>query len=346
MYDRDTGTVTAALQSGNTAVFTDDTISKILALTTTDNNTVSYDLATPNANGVVTVAAGAELVLVTSSDTTQTLITPPANAPVLIFQGKGGVDVTINDGATTVPAHPPGVTDRVVIGTAGNDHIVIADAKNTAVTLGTGHSTVVAGAGQDTILAGLGNSTISGGTGHAIVELKGNAADYTVTVDNGHAVVTHAGDAHITDITKIQYVQLDNGKALVFANDSQEAAVTTLYQAAFGRDADAGGLDFYFKLAQEGYSLKQIAQLFMDSPENQPAAAQSDSDFISNLYLHTFARAGEADGVAYWTDALAHGATRAELVAAFANVAALNVDGSMHTEATVVGSVTIVHNIV
>jgi Ca2+-binding RTX toxin-like protein len=346
MYDSDTSTVTTALKGSSTAVFTDDTISKILALTTTDNATVRFDTAAPDANGNVTVAAGAEVVLISSSDTTQTTLTPPASAPVLIFQGKGGVDVTINDGSTT-PAHQPGVTDRVVIGSAGNDKIVVTDAKNTQIVLGSGDSTVIGGAGSDTIVAGLGNSTVTGGK-HDIVQLKGDASDYVVTVDNGHAVVTHAGTDKVTDISKIQYVQLDSGKALVFANDTEQAAITTLYETAFGRTADAGGLQYWFDRAAAGDSLDKIASDFTKTTEFTAANGQLDNDdFIQALYQKTFGRTAEDDGLAYWTAALeTGGATRAQLIKSFADIAAANIDGSVHTEATVVGSVTIVHNIV
>jgi len=347
MYESDQGTVTTALQGSSTAVFTADTITKILALTTTDNTTVRFDTVTPDTSGNVTVASGAEVVLIKSSDTIQTTIHAPVNAPVVIFQGLGGVIATINDGPTTVPAHAAGITDRVVVGSAGNDKIIVADAKNSHITLGTGNSTVVTGGGEDTIVAGLGNSTVSGGTGHAIVELKGNASDYAVTVNNGHAIVTHTSDTKTTDITKIQFVQLDAGKALVFANTTQEAAVTTLYETTFGRTADAGGLKYWFDKAAAGESLTSIASGFTHSTEFNAQAALSNSDFVNGLYLHTFGRAAEASGLAYWTAALnSGGATRASLIASFSDIAAHNIDGTLHTEANVVGSVTIVHNII
>lgn len=385
MYDSDTGTVTSALQGSSTAVFTDNTIARILALTTntTGGDTkVTFATGTPDANGNVTVPAGAEVVYVTGSDTQQTTIKAPVNAPVVIFQGRGGVIATINDGPTTVPAHAAGVVDRVVVGTAGNDKIVVADAKNSDITLGSGNSTVVAGGGEDTIHAGLGNSTISGGTGHAIVTMSGTERDYQVTVTSDHhALITqfthtggtgHAigemtgieGASHgaatnsqaasavvnnvATDITKIQYVQLDGGKALVLANNSTEAAVADLYQAAFGRTADANGLKYWFDAAKAGATMTDIANGFTHSAEFQATAAAtaSDGDFIAGLYMHTFNRVADSDGVAYWTTALQSGATRAQLIASFADIAAHNTDGTIHTEAVVVGSVTIVTGIV
>lgn len=347
MYDSDTSTVTEALKNANPVVFSDDTINKILNLTTKTGDTkVTFNEATPDADGNVTVSAGAEVVLVASSDTQQTTIKPPVNAPVVIFQGKGGVVTTLNDGVST-PAGDQTKVDRVVVGSAGNDKIIVADAKNTQVILGTGDSSVQTGGGVDTVEAGLGNSSIVGGSGdYAVVKLAGAPTNYTVTVNNGHAVVTNNTTNKVTDISKIQYVQLDSGKALVFAKNSVEAAISTLYQTAFGRTADAGGLDYWFDLGRGGATLKQIADAFTHSAEFAAQAALSNTDFVNGLYQHTFGRAGEDSGVAYWVDALAHGSTKADLIVQFSQIGANNIAGTIQTEAQVVGNVTIVTNII
>lgn len=348
MYESDTTTVKDALAQNNTKIFTDDTISLILNLTTkAGDDAVRFDTVTPDSNGNVTVAAGAEVVYIPTADDVVTKITPPANAPVVIFQGKGGVDAVIKDANATVPASNPGVVDRVVVGTAGNDKIIIADARNTKVILGSGNSSVVTGSGVDTIQAGLGNSTIVGGSGdYAVVKLGGSATNYQVTVNNGHAVVTDRTTSKVTDISKIQYVQLDGGNAIVFARDSVEAAITTLYQTAFGRTADAGGLDYWFDLGRAGVSLKQIADAFTHTAEFAAVAKLSDAEFVNGLYRNTFGRAGEDGGLAYWTDALSHGSTRADLIMSFSQLAAQNIAGSVQTEAQVIGNVSIVTGII
>lgn len=344
-YEADVSTVSAALHNSNPTVFTDQTIANILALTTQSNSTVQIDQVSPDSGGNVSVPGGAEVVLISSSNTQQTAIIPPQNAPVIIFQGRGGVNVTLNDAPTAV--HTPGSVDRIVVGTAGNDKIVVADARNTQIVLGTGNSSVYAGGGIDTIEAGLGNSTIVGGSGdYAVVKLAGNASNYNVTVNNGHAIVTDQTTSRTTDISKIQYVQLDSGKALVFARDSVEASISTLYHTAFGRDADAGGLNYWFDLGRAGASLKQIAEAFTHSSEFASIAKESDAAFIQGLYQNTFGRAGEDAGVAYWTDALAHGSTRADLIAQFSQIAGQNISGTIHTEAQVIGNVTIVTGII
>ena len=342
MYESPTTTTTSALHNSNAAIFTDDTISRILALSTKDNSTVNFQTSSPDANGTVTVAAGAEVVFVQSSNATPTTITPPKAAPVVIFQAKGGINATFNDGQTFTDT----TVDRVVIGSSGNDNLVVADAKNSQITLGTGNSTVLTGHGADTVVAGLGNSTVVGGTAHSIVQLKGNASDYTVSVQNGHAIVTSTATGKYTDISKLQYVQLDNHDALIFAANAQQAAVTSLYHTALGRTADSAGLQFWFDAAAHGQSLLQIATAITNNPEFQAEAALSSSDFVQFLYQNTFGRVADAGGLAYWTHQLDSGVTRGQLIAAFADVAGQTINGTSHTEATVIGHVSIIQNIV
>lgn len=349
MYEETPSTVTESLRDSNRSIFTDETINQILNLTTRGNDSkVGFETSRPDENGQVTVSAGTEVVLVGSSDTFKSVIVPPKNAPVVIFQGRGGVITTLNDGVT-VPGGDQTKVDRIVVGSAGGDKIVVADAKNTKVILGSGDSSVQAGSGVDTVQAGLGNSTIVGGPGdYAVVKLGGSATNYQVTVQNGHAVVTDMTSRKTTDISKIQYVQLDNGEALVFAKDSVESAIATLYRTTFGRDPDAGGLDYWFDVGRGGASLKQIADAFTHSAEYSATgvAARGNEAFVQGLYQNTFGRAGEAAGVSYWLDALSKGQSRADLITAFAQIAGQNIAGTVQTETQVLGEVTLVTGII
>lgn len=345
MYETSTSVAVDALTKSSATVFDNATIERILSLTTqgTTDTTVSFDTVS-TTGGQVTVAAGTEVVYVDSSPVAQTTLIAPQNAPVVIFQGKGGVNATFNDGQTTVQS-AAGVVERVVVNSIGADNIVIADNKNTQVTIGAG-DTVVGGAGNDTVIAGFGDSTVVGGTGYTIVQMAGDDSDYEVTVVDGHAVVTNAKTGVTTDISNVQFVQLDNGEALVFANDEVEAAVSTLYETAFGRAADASGLKFWFDRAREGVSLSDIADAFVDSAEYAPLLSLSTEDFVAGLYQNTFGRAADAGGMEHWTTLLDNGSLdRGDVIEYFATVAADTLAGT-GTEATVIGSVTIVHNIV
>jgi Ca2+-binding RTX toxin-like protein len=350
MYDSDQTTATTAFQQANAIVFSENTISQILALATKDNATVRFDKVGPDANGNVTVPSGAEVVEIVTSNTFQTTVKPPVNAPVVIFQGRGGVSTTINDNVTVPPSNQQQV-DRVVVGSSGKDNIVIGDAKNTKIILGSGDSTVSTGKGVDTVQAGLGNSTITGNDAadYTVVKLAGNPSNYTVTAQNGHAIITDTTTNKTTDISKIQYVQLDNGNALVFAKNSVEGQVSTLYHTAFGRAADAGGLDYWFDLAKGGATLKQISNAFVNSVEFAAThpSTETNTVFIQSLYQNTFNRAGEDAGVAYWLSQLANGQTKADIIASFATIAIQNVTNTApNPEEQIVGNVSIVTGIV
>jgi hypothetical protein len=346
-YESTEQNLTSSLQTANPTVFSESTIDDILRLSTAGSSSPRLETIVPDSNGNATVSGGVGVLFIDSSELFPTVIRAPAEVPVLIFQGRGGVIATINDGST-IPSGAQDYVDRVVVGSAGNDNIVVADAKNTKIILGTGDSTVTAGYGVDTVEAGLGNSTIIGGSGdYSVVKLAGNAQNYEVTQQNGRSIVTDIRTDITTVISKIQYVQLDYGNALVFANDSVEAQVGELYHVAMGREADAGGLDFWFDAVRAGASLSQIANGFANSNEfNELHGAQNDADFIQSMYQNTFGRAGEAAGVAFWENALATGATRASLINSFAQIASLNIEGTLHTEVEIVGNVHIVQGII
>lgn len=341
MYESTTSTVTDALTSSSPTIFNESTIERILSLTQ-DNGNVSVEQATV-VGGEVTVAAGTGIAFINSSATQQTTFNAPINVPVVVFEGLGGVNATFNDGATTVEG-AYGVTERVVIHSAGADNIVIADGKNTQVTIGEG-DTVTGGAGIDTVVAGTGDSTVVGGSGYTIVQLAGNDSDYEVTVVDGHAVVTNTATGATTDISNTQFVQLDDGDALVFAKDSLEAAVASLYETTFGRAADASGLKFWFDRANEGITLEQIADAFTQVAEFEDIAEVSDEAFIESVYQQTFGRAADETGLDFWLTQLDSGIDRGDVLEAFANLAAGNLDGG-EGETTIIGSVVFVPGIV
>ena len=90
MYDSNAQTISNALTSTSSTVFTQDTINDILALVTSPTNTtVVVDTVAPAANGTVTVAAGTEVVFVTTSNTVLTNVAIPGDIPAVFFQGFG-----------------------------------------------------------------------------------------------------------------------------------------------------------------------------------------------------------------------------------------------------------------
>lgn len=102
--------------------------------------------------------------------------------------------------------------------------------------------------------------------------------------------------------------------------DDQIADIARLYRAVLGRAPDTEGLRFWDHQADSGLSTAQIANLFSQSQEfttRFPGA--TDAAFVQMVYQNTLGRPGEASGEAFWLDQLAHGMTRGELVAGFAD---------------------------
>jgi hypothetical protein len=342
MYDQSASAVTAALTSTNAEVFDANTLALITGLTTGSGDTTVRTEALTVAGGNVTVPAGTELAFIQTSNVVKSNVTVQSDVKVVLFQGAGGVNATFNEAGNGSAA---GTADRVVVGTAAADRIVISDAQNTQITAG-GGDTVVAGAGADTIVAGLGNSTIEGGTGFAIVQLAGSASDYQITVVNGDVTLTGGNNAKTT-ISGIQFIQLDNGNALVLAKDNVEAAVTALYEATFGRSADAYGLDFWFDAARAGATLDQIADAFVNSAEYKASLGTTTNDeFVNTLFKNVYGRDASADDLAFYSPKLADGTVdRGDVIVDLVEAVVTDItDGG--TAATIVGGIQIVNGIV
>lgn len=374
MYESSTSTVTGALQNSSNPAFDDQTvINEIISLTTANtggviDNTVTISEVVVTPGTTPTVPAGTEVALLTINATpgsTAPVVLPAAatkNVPVVVIQGNANVELTLNDGTTQgagVETTSAGATtaatgaQRVVVAGSGETKVTIADAKNTKLTLGTGNSTVVTGQGVDTVVAGLGNSTVTGGAGdYAVVKLAGAASNYTVTTAAGHAIVTDNVTGVKTDISKIQYVEVGGGDALIFAKSATEATIATLFEVTFGRNADAAGLDYYFDLAKDGATVNQIANALVKAAEFGPRALLDDTAFVNSLYQNTFGRNGESAGMAYWLDAIQNkGIARADVIRSFAEIHTLNLQGTnapgaTTVEATLVGNVKIVSGII
>lgn len=337
--------------SGSTAL-TQSVISQILSIV---GSTATIDQFAVSSNTTVTVPAGTEVGFFHTDDTTVNSLNIENPPPVIILETSAGVQVLVNTGTATNATY-------VIVGSAGNDNIVITGTSNTEISLGTGNSTVMGGQGSDTIHAGSGNETIDGGGGNNdVLIVGGGSSDWDVgtsTVTAGtsglsaqatgtsHVILTNATTGQTIDFTGIQYVALDNNDAIVVASSTVEAGVASLYHAAFGRTGEAGGMDFWFDYAKAGLSLHDIAYGFTQSAEYAPIAAMSDSDFVTQLYTNTFGRAPDSGGMAYWLQQLSSGASRVDLLTQFASVAAWNEEGVIHTEATIVGTVIIDSHIV
>lgn len=82
--------------------------------------------------------------------------------------------------------------------------------------------------------------------------------------------------------------------------------IVRLYRAVFGRAPDAEGFVFWTNRYAEGESLASIATSFTSSPEWNVRYGNglSNAAFIDAIYENVLGRAGDAEGVRFWLEAI------------------------------------------
>lgn len=104
--------------------------------------------------------------------------------------------------------------------------------------------------------------------------------------------------------------------------DDRALSIARLYDAAFDRGPDGGGLSAWTTALRDGASLSQIAGAFAASQEfQQRYGALGDRAFVEQMYLFGLDRLGEPSGIDHWVHALQSRMTRADLLLIFSESA-------------------------
>jgi subtilisin-like proprotein convertase family protein len=227
---------------------------------------------------------------------------------------------SINGGTLNIAA---GTTIRNAFGGDGND-LLIANKAGGSLYGMAGDDTLNGGAGFDALDGGAGNDVLIGGAGIDTAVYHAPRARYSVTqTDTGWTIVDSSGINGTDQLTNVERVHFsDTMLALDINGDAGQAY--RLYQAAYNRVPDLGGLGFWIKVMDAGSSLTDVAGAFMASPEfkDMYGPALSHADFVDKLYQNVLHRPGEAGGVAFWLEVLDRpGVLPAGVLAAFAESA-------------------------
>jgi len=114
--------------------------------------------------------------------------------------------------------------------------------------------------------------------------------------------------------------QENHRQTLPIAGSQSDAEATRLYQAAFNRSPDDAGLASWSGQLHQGVAINQVAQGFVDSREFAASYGGLDSSgFVTQLYSNVLHRAPDLAGQQGWLNALAGGASRAQVLAGFAD---------------------------
>lgn len=190
------------------------------------------------------------------------------------------------------------------------------------------------GTGNDILIGLAGNDTLDGGAGIDTAVFAGSRSLYTVSRSGDSLIVRdNTGAMGADTLSNIERLRFDD-RYLNFDTDGTSGQVYRLYQAAFDRVPDAGGLGFWFHVIEDtGASLSQAAAGFMSSAEFKAMYGTSPSaeTVISLFYNHVLHRQAEQSGFNYWVDVIHQGNPVADVLAAFAE--------SAENQAQVIGTI-------
>jgi len=108
--------------------------------------------------------------------------------------------------------------------------------------------------------------------------------------------------------------------SLATAGDNNNGEIYRLYETAFGRAPELGGMSFWSSVLASGATVEQVATAITGLTEFQTAYANmSASDFVAAMYRNALHRAPSADEAQAWVSALQAGTTQASLLVDFAD---------------------------
>lgn len=158
---------------------------------------------------------------------------------------------------------------------------------------GSGDSTSAAAA-TPRLLAG---SLQRQGDAPAFVTFSGNYSQYSITglsvKDNVYGTVQ--------TVPAGSRLLFGDGSTVALDLDGVAGQTYRLYQTAFNRKPDLSGLGFQMNAMEAlGFTLEQVAQNFIDSPEfARTYGSLNDTDFVTLLYANVLHRAPDPDGLAF-----------------------------------------------
>ncbi|SFM20108.1 Ig-like domain-containing protein [Rugamonas rubra] len=264
--------------------------------------------------------SGALTLTGTSSANQHTaLVIDASNLPVGSQLVLNAVDFAAVIGAVNVTGNTLG---QILTGDAANQHFTVSSGAGGAVFSGGGGDTLLftspqaqAGGARQALPAAApaGSTILHGGQGSDTASFNGASSSYDVEAHEGYLLVTAKAQP-------TQHALVINAEYLAFSdlttaveNSAQLGTIAGLYQNVLGRQADYQGMDFWGSAAKNGASLGKIALEFISSVESRNLHATqfngASAHDIELLYQGIFSRHSDADGLAFWTDQMAHGAT-------------------------------------
>jgi serralysin len=177
--------------------------------------------------------------------------------------------------------------------------------------------------GDDILDGGTGSDTLYGGSGNDTVIWHLPRASYTTYRPSGTYYYVYDGkDSDLISDQSIEKFRFTDGTFFT-STGSTAAQVYRLYGATLGRAPDPSGLKNWVSAIDTGaLTLKQVVSGFTGSQEFLMKYDSPDNTaFVTLLYKNVLGRAPDPSGLSSWTNALAKGMSRSDVVLGFSESA-------------------------
>ena len=189
------------------------------------------------------------------------------------------------------------------------------------------------GAGKDVFIETPGNDIVNGGDGTDTIVFDAGRSSYQI-IRTGATEFQVTRNGATTAYSQIERVVFGDGAAFALDADGAAGQAYRVYQAAFNRTPDKPGLSYWINAMDNGASLIDVAQGFVNSAEfkNLYGAAPTQTELVNQFYQNVLGRQGETAGVNYWVSELASGRQNvAQVLAGFSE--------STENQARIIGSI-------
>lgn len=197
--------------------------------------------------------------------------------------------------------------------------------KSPGVNLKTILSTVKDEATAKTAIAGIeatyGKLTL-GTEGVDHITLNGSPSSYDLKIDDNYITYTSGGVKQV--LIGVERLDFTDGTHLAVDLSGNAGQAYRLYNAAFDRAPDKGGLGYWIDAADKGMSLGDMAASFATSNEfiGLYGATHTHSEFLNKLYTNVLDRPADSGGLSYWQNQLDTGAmTESQVLVSFSESA-------------------------
>ena len=222
-----------------------------------------------------------------------------SRADIVVEQANGGTDTIQSSIDYTLGAN----LENLTLGQGGTATVGVGNQLNNALAGNALNNTLSGLEGSDTLTGGSGNDTLDGGAGVDTAVYSGARAGYTVTRTSGGLTVSGAdGVDTLTGVERLKFADA----TVAMDIDGTGGQAYRIYQAAFNRTPDGGGLGYWIKVLDDGAALRDVALGFVGSAEFQSVygANPTNAQLVSRYYENVLHRAPEAGGYNYWLGVL------------------------------------------